>query len=82
MTPEELDKRITALEKVQNNQMYSLFINRLIQNVDPVVDANLYLNIALSGNAEAIDVLDFPDKFLRVQYNGKTYLVPAYLIDR
>lgn len=82
MTPEELDKRITALEKVQNNQMYSLFVNRLIQNVDPVTDTDIDVTVALTGEAQNITVLDYPDKFLRVLHNGKTYLVPAYLIDR
>lgn len=82
MTPEELDKRITALEKVQNNQMYSLFVNRLIQNIDPVVDADIDRSITVGVDGGTFAVLDYPDKFLRIQHNGKIYLVPAYLIDR
>jgi len=82
MTPKELDSRITALEKVQNNNMYALFVNRLIQNIDAVLDTDIDRDVVVGPDGGTFQVLDYPDKFLRIIHNGKIYLVPAYLIDR
>lgn len=84
MSPEleQLQRRVEALERIENNDAYTRHINRLIQRAENVVDADIDRSITVGVDGGTFAVLDYPDKFLRVQYNGKLYLVPAYLIDR
>jgi hypothetical protein len=80
---EQLRKRVEALEKVQNREAYSTLVNLLIQTATDVTDADVSVTVSDSvgedGGTVSFNILDFPDKWLRVLYNGRVYRVGGYL---
>lgn len=59
------------------NIPFQTFMNRLIQDVTLVTDANVSRTVSTTG--DSAEVLDYPDRWLRVLHNGRTYRIPAYL---
>ena len=78
---EQIEKRLQALENVSNGNAYQKLVNTLIQSATDVANAEVEVDVTVSigDGSDTIQVLDFPDRWLRVLYNGKTYRVPAYL---
>lgn len=77
----ELEQRVSMLEKNENNSAFQAVLNRIITGVTDVNDGDVArdVNVTIGEGSDTIQVLDYPDKWLRVQFNGKTYRVPAYL---
>lgn len=82
-----IEERVTKLENNENNNTFQKVVNRLIQDVTDVDDDTVTVTVSdtvtipSGGGSDTvnIDVIDFPDKWLRILYNGRTYRIPAYL---
>lgn len=85
---EELTKRVNDLEQVQNLDSFENFVNLLggkflsVKSVNGDNDNAVDRNISLSGDAQDITVLAYPDYFYITQFNGTIYYIPLFASTR
>lgn len=80
---QDLEQRITELEQGQNINSIERILQYLVVDTPNTVDASVTLTVTDTvgpdGGTVSLDVLDFPDKWFRVRYNGEIYRLAAYL---
>lgn len=83
---ETLQKKIEALSDVSKLpvEIERVFRSRLnflsstSKNLGAFEEANLRRTIALSGNAQNIEVLEYPVNYIPVTFQGSPYKIPVF----
>lgn len=92
MTPEEktkfeeMEARIKKLESTENEMAYQGVIRKFIKRMpnvpDTAVDRLITITIGAGGGSDTEQILDYPDYWFEVEFNGSLYWVPLYNVTR
>lgn len=76
---EELQKRVTAIENGQSLQTYNNLIRQFVKDKPTVTDADVDTSLVVPMGGGTFQILDFPDRWVRVILDGKVYRLGAWL---
>lgn len=82
----ELKQRVEQLENVRNTLNVENIDNELILSEFAVNTSKITRvesdTVGVDGGTVEINTLSYPDKWLLRRWKGKTYLIPAYDLDK
>lgn len=85
MTPQEreqfdaLQKRVLELENTTNLDAYKSFLDLLVKDKPDVDTTQIDRTISIGAGGGSAQVLDYPNRWVRIILDGKIYRLGAWL---